>query len=221
MSTQVQHAEPGFFQKYLWSTDHKMIAMQYLFTGMAMAMIGGYLRIRLPHAAGFSQSICSRLRNRHAGQVQRAGHHARQHHDFLGGHAGAHRRIRKFPDSADDRLRRHGVSANQSPVVSDFPVERARSSLLLFWSRAAPFGGAWTAYPPLSASGAYNLTPIGRHAVAARRGPGIRRVSAGRHQLHRHHDEQPRAGHENVRHPDRGLDDRPGQRHFHGVRRAR
>jgi len=29
--------------KYLWSTDHKIIAMQYLFTGMAMALIGGYM----------------------------------------------------------------------------------------------------------------------------------------------------------------------------------
>src|SRR5262249_29840234 len=36
------HEEPGFFVKYFWSTDHKIIAMQYLFTGMAMALIGGY-----------------------------------------------------------------------------------------------------------------------------------------------------------------------------------
>ena len=36
------HAEPGFVSKYLLSTDHKMIAMQYLFTGMAMALIGGF-----------------------------------------------------------------------------------------------------------------------------------------------------------------------------------
>ena len=36
------HHEPGFVEKYLWSTDHKMIAMQYMFTGMAMALIGGF-----------------------------------------------------------------------------------------------------------------------------------------------------------------------------------
>ena len=36
------HEEPGFFLKYLWSTDHKMIGFQYLFTGMAMALIGGF-----------------------------------------------------------------------------------------------------------------------------------------------------------------------------------
>lgn len=43
MSAEAHHAEPGFFRKYLFSTDHKMIAMQYLFTGMIMAVIGGYL----------------------------------------------------------------------------------------------------------------------------------------------------------------------------------
>src|ERR1022692_926568 len=53
MSAQVQHAEPGFFKKYLWSTDHKMIAMQYLFTGMAMAVIGGYLAYVFRMQQGF------------------------------------------------------------------------------------------------------------------------------------------------------------------------
>ncbi len=37
------HHAQSFFHKYLWSTDHKMIAMQYLFTGAVMALIGGYL----------------------------------------------------------------------------------------------------------------------------------------------------------------------------------
>ena len=36
------HHDEGFIKKYLWSTDHKIIAMQYLFTGMAMALIGGF-----------------------------------------------------------------------------------------------------------------------------------------------------------------------------------
>ena len=40
MNAHVEHAEPGIFHKYFWSTDHKVIAMQYLFTGMAMALIG-------------------------------------------------------------------------------------------------------------------------------------------------------------------------------------
>lgn len=53
MSTQVEHAEPSFFHKYLWSTDHKMIAKQYLFTGMVMAMIGGFLAYVFRMQQGF------------------------------------------------------------------------------------------------------------------------------------------------------------------------
>jgi len=30
------HAEANWFIKYLWSTDHKVIALQYMFTGMFM-----------------------------------------------------------------------------------------------------------------------------------------------------------------------------------------
>jgi cytochrome c oxidase subunit 1 len=55
MSTEAEHAhaEPGFFHKYLWSTDHKMIAMQYLFTGMAMAVIGGFFAYVFRMQLGF------------------------------------------------------------------------------------------------------------------------------------------------------------------------
>ena len=37
------HHEMNFWQKYIFSLDHKIIAMQYLFTGMVMGAIGGYL----------------------------------------------------------------------------------------------------------------------------------------------------------------------------------
>ena len=37
------HGSEGFLSKYVFSTDHKMIAMQYLFTGMGMAVIGGFM----------------------------------------------------------------------------------------------------------------------------------------------------------------------------------
>ena len=53
MSTQVEHADPGIFKKYFFSTDHKIIAMQYLFTGMAMAMIGGFFAYVFRMQLGF------------------------------------------------------------------------------------------------------------------------------------------------------------------------
>ena len=37
------HHEISFIRKYVFSTDHKMIGMQYLLTGLAMAFVGGYL----------------------------------------------------------------------------------------------------------------------------------------------------------------------------------
>ncbi|MCC7131634.1 MAG: cbb3-type cytochrome c oxidase subunit I [Gemmatimonadales bacterium] len=37
------HAALGFWRRYLFSTDHKTIGLQYLVTGMAMALVGGLL----------------------------------------------------------------------------------------------------------------------------------------------------------------------------------
>ena len=37
-----EHHEMGFLEKYIFPTDHKMIGMQYMFTGMFMAAVGGY-----------------------------------------------------------------------------------------------------------------------------------------------------------------------------------
>src|SRR5262245_35131718 len=32
---------PGFIRKYIFSTDHKIIGIQFLFTGLALFLIGG------------------------------------------------------------------------------------------------------------------------------------------------------------------------------------
>ena len=37
------HAKQSFWQKYIFSTDHKVIAMQYMFTGIFMALVGGFM----------------------------------------------------------------------------------------------------------------------------------------------------------------------------------
>ena len=37
------HHQQSFWQKYIFSTDHKMIAMQYMFTGMAMGLVGAFM----------------------------------------------------------------------------------------------------------------------------------------------------------------------------------
>ena len=49
MSTIVEHAHPelGFLRKYVFSTDHKIIAIQYIITAMTMAVIGGLLSMMM------------------------------------------------------------------------------------------------------------------------------------------------------------------------------
>ena len=37
------HHEPGFWQKYIFSTDHKVIGIQYILTGLVMALVGASL----------------------------------------------------------------------------------------------------------------------------------------------------------------------------------
>ena len=36
------HEELSFLYKYILPVDHKIIGMQYIFTGLIMAIIGGY-----------------------------------------------------------------------------------------------------------------------------------------------------------------------------------
>ncbi len=45
MSTTVEHEHPqlGFVRKYIFSTDHKVIGVQYIITAMFMAIVGGLL----------------------------------------------------------------------------------------------------------------------------------------------------------------------------------
>ena len=40
-----EHHEPGFFFKYLWSTDHKTIGKQFLITGLIFFLVGGLLAL--------------------------------------------------------------------------------------------------------------------------------------------------------------------------------
>jgi len=37
------HHELSFWSKYVFSTDHKVIAQQYMFPGMFMALVGGFM----------------------------------------------------------------------------------------------------------------------------------------------------------------------------------
>ncbi|MEQ1833440.1 MAG: cbb3-type cytochrome c oxidase subunit I [Candidatus Eisenbacteria bacterium] len=154
------HAEQNWFLKYFWSTDHKIIAMQYMFTGMLMAMIGGFM------AYVFRMQIAYPGMN-----VPFFGHVS--------------------PDAYNSLITNHGsimIFWVAMPVLiagfgnyliplmcgcDDMVFPRLNrlsyqifllSAIILIWSLFVPgggFGGAWTAYPPLSSTAKYNLTPMG------------------------------------------------------------
>jgi cytochrome c oxidase subunit 1 len=160
LAAQPAHHDRGFVQTYLWSTDHKVIAMQYLFTGMLMALIGGFavyvFRMQLAFP-GQSVPLFGRVS---AGQYNAL--------------VTMHGTIMIFWVAMPVLLAAFGNFLIPLMLGCDdmvFPkVNRLSyqifllSAVVLVASFVVPggaFGGAWTAYPPLSAKAAYNLTRDG------------------------------------------------------------
>jgi len=154
------HHEESFFMKYLWSTDHKMIAMQYLFTGMFMALIGGFF------------SYAFRM------QLAFPGAHVPGFGTVTSGEYNAlvtnHGTIMIFWVAMPVLIAAFGNYLIPLMIGCDdmvFPrINRLSyqvfllSAIVLIASFFVPgggFGGAWTAYPPLSSTAEYNLTPLG------------------------------------------------------------
>src|SRR5215467_13269954 len=52
--TEHAHHELGFIRKYIFSTDHKIIGVQYMITAMAMAVIGGLLSMLMRYQLAWS-----------------------------------------------------------------------------------------------------------------------------------------------------------------------
>jgi cytochrome c oxidase subunit 1 len=154
------HHEESFFRKYLFSTDHKMIAKQYLFTGMFMGLMSGFLiyAVRMQQAfPGKSVPLY--------GLVTAAKYNAL---------ATNHGTIMIFWFAMPVLIAAFGNFLIPLMVgVDDMVFPRLNrlsyqvfllSALVIIASFFVPggaFGGAWTAYPPLSANSHYNLTPAG------------------------------------------------------------
>jgi cytochrome c oxidase subunit 1 len=155
-----EHHGPQGFLKYIWSTDHKMIAMQYLFTGMAMAVIGGYMAYVFRMQLAFPGISVPGF-----GQVSPGEYNA-----LVTNHGS----IMIFWVAMPVLIAAFGNYLIPLMIGADdmvFPrINRLSyqifllSALILLASlfvQGGGFGGAWTAYPPLSAVGDYNQTSIG------------------------------------------------------------
>jgi cytochrome c oxidase subunit 1 len=154
------HVEQSFWSKYVFSTDHKMIAMQYMFTGMAMGLIGAFMAYTFRMQLAFPGVDVPGY-----GTVTAANYNA------LVTNHGA---IMIFWVAMPVLIAAFGNYLIPLMIGCDdmvFPkINRLSyqifllSAIVLIASLFAPgggFGGAWTAYPPLSAKAEYSLTPLG------------------------------------------------------------
>jgi len=154
------HHDQGFIQKYLWSTDHKIIGFQYMFTGMFMALIGGFTVYAFRMQLAFPGMSVPGF-----GRVTA--------HDY-NSLVTTHGSVMIFWVAMPVLIAALGNYLIPLMIGCDdmvFPrLNRLSYQIFLvsaivliasFFVDGGAFGGAWTSYPPLSAKAAYNLTPKG------------------------------------------------------------
>ncbi len=154
------HHEEGFVRKYLWSTDHKMICFQYMITGMAMAMIGGFfayafrMQLAFPgvHVPGWGIVTPPEYNSL-----------VTNHGSIMIFWVAMPVLIAAFGNYLIPLMT--GCDDMVFPKINRLSYQVFLLSALIliasFFVEGGGFGGAWTAYPPLSAKAQYNLTPLG------------------------------------------------------------
>ncbi|MCG8591041.1 MAG: cbb3-type cytochrome c oxidase subunit I [Proteobacteria bacterium] len=155
-----EHHEQSFWSKYVFSTDHKMIAMQYMFTGMFMALIGGFFAYAFRMQLAFPGM-----------EVPGFGLVSPTDYNSL---VTNHGTIMIFWVAMPVLIAAFGNYLIPLMLGCDdmvFPrLNRLSYQIFLlsavvllasFFVEGGAFGGAWTAYPPLSSKAEYSLTPLG------------------------------------------------------------
>lgn len=152
--------EQTFWSKYIFSTDHKVIGFQYLFTGMAMALIGGFFSYVFRMQLAFPGVSIPFF-----GVVSPAAYNSLVTN---------HGTIMIFWVAMPVLIAAMGNFLIPLMIGCDdmvFPkINRLSYQIFLlsavvliasFFVPQGGFGGAWTAYAPLSAKAEYNGTPFG------------------------------------------------------------
>ena len=154
------HPEQSFASKYIFSTDHKMIAKQYMFTGILMALIGGFF------AYAFRMQLAFPGMEVPLFGVVSAG----EYNSLVTNHG----TIMIFWVAMPIVLAAFGNFVIPLMIGCDdmvFPkINRLSYQIFLlsaivlissFFVPGGGFAGSWVAYPPLSSEAQYNLTPLG------------------------------------------------------------
>jgi cytochrome c oxidase subunit 1 len=152
--------EESVWSKYIFSTDHKIIGLQYMFTGMFMALFGGFMAYVFRMQLAFPG-------------VSVPGYGVVTPYDY-NALVTNHGTIMIFWVAMPVLIAGFGNYLIPLMIGCDdmvFPrLNRLSyqifflSTVLILISLVVPgggFGGAWTAYPPLSTSAVYNHTPWG------------------------------------------------------------
>ncbi len=155
-----EHHGPQGILKYIWSTDHKIIAMQYLFTGLFMGLVGGLMAYVFRMQLAFPG-------------ISVPGFGVVSPHEY-NALVTNHGSIMIFWVAMPVLIAAFGNFLIPLMVGADdmvFPKINRLSYQVFFVSavlilaslfvEGGGFGGAWTAYPPLSAQGDYNLSSLG------------------------------------------------------------
>ena len=152
--------EAGFVRRCLWSTDHKVIGLQYLLTGMAMALVGGFLVYVFRMQAAYPGASVPLY-----GRVSAAEYNTlvTMHGTIMIFWVAMPILIGGFGNFLIPLML--GCDDMVFPRLNRLSYQIfLLSAIVLIASFLVPggaFGGAWTAYPPLSANGVYNLAPAG------------------------------------------------------------
>ena len=154
------HAGHTGIRGWIFSTDHKVIAMQYMFTGLAMALIGGFFAYVFRMQLAFPGM-----------SVPGFGMVGPNEYNALVTNHGA---IMIFWVAMPVLIAAFGNYLIPLMLGCDdmvFPrINRLSYQIFLlsavvlltsFFVKGGAFGGAWTIYPPLSAKAEYNLTGLG------------------------------------------------------------
>ena len=155
-----QHEELSFLYKYILPLDHKIIGLQYIFTGLIMAIIGGYFAYAFRMQLAFPGEVVPLY-----GLVGPG-----EYNMLVTNHgtimifwvampvliAGFGNYIIPLMIGCDDM-----VFPRLNRLSYQIFLVSALVLILSFFVRGGGFGGAWTSYPPLSSVAKYSLTDWG------------------------------------------------------------